>query len=130
VDSFPVPLDSVKVEQHTIRHIKAGAIERTIILSVETDFGDPWICAVVFEKKHLKTKTVCTSDAYILSRIPADFGVGVHIEKAGRTGNGEAYDVNISDALGNQCSCPAGAYYRGPCRHMQMAQEAIRLGLI
>jgi len=128
--SIPLPLDGVKVAQHTVRHTKAGIIERRIFLSVDEDFGSRTVIAVVFEKKHLKTKAVCTSDAYILSRIPADFGVGVHVEKAGSTAEGEAYDVNISDALGHQCSCPAGAYYRGECRHMAIAREAIRLGLI
>jgi hypothetical protein len=128
--SLPLPTDLVKVEQHTVRQTRAGTIERTIVLSVEEDFGSRTLYGVVFEQKRLKTKVNSASDVYILSRIPADFGVGVHVEKAGSTSDGEQYDVNISDALGHQCSCPAGAYYRGECRHMQMAKAAIQLGLL
>ena len=117
--TLPLPNDLVKITSHSVRQTKAGTIEWTITLEVYEDFGSRSLIAVVLEKTHKKTKCNCTSDAYLVRRIPADFGVGVHVEKAGLLAEGECYDVNISEALGHQCSCPAGAYYRGECRHIQ-----------
>ena len=130
MSSIQLPRDLVKREQHSVRHTKAGTIERTIILSIDEEFGSRTVYAVVLEQKHLKTKVNRTSDVYILMRIPADFGAGVHSGKAGSTSDGEAYDVNISDALGHQCTCPAGTYYRGECRHVAMAKLALQLNLL
>jgi hypothetical protein len=114
--------------QTTTRTTKAGTIERAITVSSDNDFDTYTVWATVAEKHQQKTKCRLAVEVYTLARIPADFGVGVHVKKM--TGDREEYDVNISDALGNQCSCPAGAYYRGECRHMAIAREAIRLGLI
>jgi hypothetical protein len=108
------------------RTTKAGQIERQIEVSVDDAFGRT-VYATVFEKKHLKTKTVCTSDVYILTRIPADFGIGIRVDK--QLADGESYDVNLSRALGDMCCCPAGSY-RGECRHLAMCREAVRKNLL
>jgi hypothetical protein len=106
------------------RTTKAGTIEREIRLSRDTQ-GRLW--AAVTETKHLKTKANVSLDLYDLTPIAADFGVGIRVDKT--TGAGESYDVNLSEALGDSCSCPAGSY-RGECRHIQLAREAKRLGLL
>jgi hypothetical protein len=106
------------------RTTKAGRIERDIRVSRDTQ-GHLW--AAVTETRHLKTKSNVTLDLYNLTPIPADFGIGVQIDKT--TGEGESYDVNLSDALGDSCTCPAGTY-RGECRHLALAREAKRLGLL
>jgi hypothetical protein len=109
------------------RQTKACQIERTILVTVDDAFGRT-VFATVFEKKHLKTKTVCTSDVYTLTRIPTQMGgVAVRVDK--QLADGESYDVNISSALGDMCCCPAGTY-RGECRHLAMCREAKRRGLI
>ena len=84
------------------RYTKSATIERTITVTADDDFDTHTVWGVVFEKFILKTKTNCVSEVYTLERIPADFGVGVHVEK--QLADGESYDVNISDALGHQCS--------------------------
>jgi hypothetical protein len=131
MSSVPVRVRGVNPNPNSTtstRYTKSATIERTITVTADDDFDTHTVWATVFERHVLKTKVNLVSEVYILERIPADFGVGVHVEK--QLADGEAYDVNISDALGNQCSCPAGAYYRGECRHMAMAKQAIRLGLI
>ena len=106
------------------RQTKAGTIEREIRLSRDTE-GRLW--AAVTETRHLKTISKVSLDLYDLTPIPADFGLGVQIDKT--TGEGESYDVNLSAALGDSCDCPAGTY-RGECRHLSLAREARRLGLL
>jgi hypothetical protein len=113
---------------HSTRYTKNAMVERTITVTVDDAFDCRTVYANVFEKHILKTKVNLISEVYTLERIPADFGTGVHVEK--QLADGEAYDVNISAALGNMCSCPSGSYRHGECRHILMAREAIRLGLL
>ena len=112
----------------TTRRTKAATVERTITVTADDDFGSRTIWANLFERHVLKTKVNLVSEVYILEQFPTDFGVGVRFEK--QQADGEAYDTNISDALGNMCSCPSGSYRHGECRHIQMAKEALRLGLL
>lgn len=113
----------------TTRNTKAAKIERTITVTAQESAGLRFIVAVLQERHQLKTKVNRTCEVYTLERIlDTQFGVGIRFEK--HQADGEAYDVNISNALGHQCSCPSGSYRHGECRHIQMAKEAIRLGLV
>jgi hypothetical protein len=113
---------------YSTRYTKNARVERTITVTADNDFDRYTVWATVFEKFILKTKVNLLSEVYTLEKFATDFGVGIHVEK--QLADGEAYDVNISAALGNMCSCPSGSYRHGECRHILMAKEAIRLGLI
>lgn len=112
----------------TKRYTKNAEIERSILISHDNDFDKRTVWGVVFERHVLKTKVNVVSEVYTLERFATDFGVGVRVEK--QLADGECYDVNISKALGNQCTCPSGSYKHGECRHILMAKEAIRLQLV
>src|SRR5262249_11040136 len=107
------------------RTTKAARITRTITVTADLDFGSRTTIAVVFEKHEGKKTTKCTSDAYLLERIPSQMGgIGVEVVKSGSTSEGEVYQVLLNaPGGGHDCTCPHGAY-RGhvkPCRHVEAA---------
>src|SRR5215469_16880494 len=113
----------------TTRLTKAAHITRQIRISVEEDFGAPLTIAVVFEKHQGKKTTKCTSDAYVLRRIPSEIGgVGVEVEKAG---DPEARHVLLNQpGGGHSCTCKWGSYkgHVSACRHILAALQAVREG--
>jgi hypothetical protein len=112
--------------QTTTRTTKAGKIDRTIRVVRDLDFGTPHVVAVVFEKKHLKTKCNVTSDAYVLERVKCDIGgIGVLVHKQ----NGETHHCHLDPQIGDSCSCEAGTY-TGKCRHLDAVQLALSLNLL
>jgi|SRR5215475_14172756 len=109
------------------RTTKAATITRTITISREQE---PWgvtVFAQVFEQHHGKRSTKNISDVYILTRIPADFGVGVHVSK--QLGEMGEYDVLVATQGGyHECDCPHMTYRPNskPCRHIEAAIQALR----
>lgn len=117
----------------TTRTTKAGRIERRIEVTASDDFGSRTIFASVFEKRFLKTKAACECDVYILERRSSDFGLYVHVKKAGSTANGEEYDVLLNaPGGGHTCDCPHGTYkgHIKPCRHIECALAAARKNIL
>jgi hypothetical protein len=111
---------------HSTRQTKAGQIDRTITVTRDFDFGSPHVVAVVFERKHLKTKCNVTSDAYVLERVKCDIGgQGVLVHKQ----NGEMHHVHLDRTIGDSCSCEAGTY-TGKCRHLDAVRLALSLNLL
>ena len=109
------------------RTTKACDIERTIHVSIWSNI----IRASITEVKQLKTKTTAATTTYILRQIESQSGsTGVEVEKLGT--DGEVYHALLSGPHGHECSCPHGTYrgYQKPCRHIEAALEARKLGLI
>ncbi|HEY7157276.1 MAG TPA: hypothetical protein VH575_25205 [Gemmataceae bacterium] len=113
----------------TTRQTKAARIDRTISLSTDDAFG-PTVIGIVFEKRHLKTKCNCTSDAYILERIKCDIGgLAVLVRKMNGAAAEGQHHVHLDAIIGDSCTCEAGTY-KGACRHLEMCREANRRGLV
>lgn len=109
------------VKANSSRQTKAGLIEREISISADDAFDCITVYAVVFEKKHLKTKCNCDSQCYILERVKCDLGgIAVLVHKQ----DGQTHHVHLDRIIGDSCSCEAGTY-RGACRHL----EAVKLAL-
>lgn len=61
---------------------------------------------------------------YFCQRIPADFGVGVRLEKFGAEG-GDSYDVNIDHR--SSCEC-RGFCRHGRCKHVDACKKLLAEG--
>jgi hypothetical protein len=114
----------------TTRATKAATIDRTINVTAERE---PWgvtVYATVFEHQVGRRTIKNISDVYILSRIEADFGIGIRVEK--HTGTGAVYHVNLSNGqlAYDECDCAWGSYggNRKACRHVEACKQAIREG--
>jgi hypothetical protein len=111
------------------RQTKQATITRTISVCQEKE---PWgvvTYATVFEHHEGKRSTKNISDVYVLTRIEADFGIGIRVEKY--SGEGAVYHVNIANGqtLSDECDCPWGCLGRGkPCRPIEACRQAIREG--
>ena len=107
----------------TTRTTKAATITRSL------DFGqsEGGALAIVTELHERKKSHHVESKAYLLRRIPTDFGVGIEVAKQDETA--EVYHVHLDKTLGDSCTCSAGVY-RSACRHLDMCREAVNRKLI
>lgn len=67
-----------------------------------------------------------TTDSYLLSRQPSDFGIAFRVRKCDSE---DAYDVCLNaPGGGHTCDCKWGTYkgHIKPCRHVEVAIQAIR----
>ena len=111
----------------TTRNTRACPIERRIHVA-RVNIG---IRATITEEKQLKTKTTASSTTYLLRPLASQLGgSGVEVEKLGT--DGEVYHALLSGPHGHECDCPHGTYSRSdkPCRHLEAALEARKMGLI
>lgn len=102
------------------RTTKAGQITRSITVT----FAIAGRCEVrVSETQGNNT----TTDTYLLSRQPSDFGIAFTVRKM--DDEGESYDVLLNAPGGrHSCDCKWGTYksHIKPCRHVEMAIQALR----
>jgi hypothetical protein len=109
------------------RNTKAAVIERNIHVAIWNHV----IRATITEEKQLKTKTTASSTTYLLRPLESQIGGGgVEVEKLGT--DGEVYHALLSGPHGHECDCPHGTYSKSdkPCRHLEAALEARKMGLI
>ncbi len=101
------------------RKTKAGPITRSITIT----FALGGTCeARVSEKQGDST----TTDTYLLSRQPSDFGIAFPVRKMDEEAS---YDVCLNaPGGGHTCDCKWGTYkgHIKPCRHVEMAIQALR----
>jgi hypothetical protein len=102
----------------TTRTTRNATITRTISIS----FALAGRCeARVTEQTDNKIVT----DTYFLERQPSDFGVAFTVKKI----DGEQYDICLNvPGGGHSCDCKWQTYkgHIKPCRHLEMALQALR----
>jgi hypothetical protein len=115
----PDPSTGVPAVTTTTRRTKAATITRTTTIS----FALCGTCEVrVSETKGNTT----TTDTYLLTRQPSDFGVAFSIRKCDST---DTYDVCLNMlGGGHSCDCKWGTYksHIKPCRHVEACLQALR----
>jgi hypothetical protein len=106
----------------TTRQTKACKITRHLNLG---EAVNGLIAAGVTEVHHRTGEPKIVVDNYFLRRQPSDFGVAFQVEKFG----GETYDVLLNaPGGGHSCDCKWGCYggHKKPCRHIELALQAVR----
>ena len=106
------------------RKTKGATITRN--LDIVPSVSGEYAIGIVTELHQLKTVQHVKTDLYHLRRVPSDIG-GVAVEVAKQSEEGETYHVHLGRELGDSCDCPAGTY-RGVCRHLDMARQAVTEG--
>ena len=101
------------------RTTKTGEIKRTISAS----FALAGTCEARITETHGHK---ITTDTYLLSRQPSDFGIAFRVQKCDSE---DAYDVLLNQpGGGHSCDCRWGTYkgHIKPCRHIETCLQVIR----